>query len=129
VGPDALGEAVLARARAGDEEAFREITEPHRRELQLHCYHILGSVPDAGDTVQVGARESIRASASGETRSSWASPARNRVREEPGRSHDELALVLLTSSASDGWSSGAKSLCPRIRGARLPRRVRMLLSR
>jgi len=46
------GDAVLARARAGDEAAFRELTEAHRRALQLHCYRILGSLQDAEDMVQ-----------------------------------------------------------------------------
>ncbi len=47
-----LRELTLARARAGDEHAFRELTDPHRRELQLHCYRIVGSVQDAEDLVQ-----------------------------------------------------------------------------
>ena len=43
---------VLTRARAGDADAFRELTDPCRRELELHCYRILGSLQDAEDMLQ-----------------------------------------------------------------------------
>ena len=47
-----MTEQTLDRARAGDEDAFRELTDPYRRELQLHVYRIVGSAQDAEDLLQ-----------------------------------------------------------------------------
>ena len=47
-----MTEQTLAQARAGDEAAFRELTDPYRRELQAHIYRIVGSAQDAEDLLQ-----------------------------------------------------------------------------
>jgi RNA polymerase sigma-70 factor (ECF subfamily) len=43
---------LIARASVGDHDAFRDLVEVHSRELQVHCYRILGSVQEAEDALQ-----------------------------------------------------------------------------
>ena len=42
----------LSAARAGDRDAFQSLVAPYQRELHVHCYRLLGTLPDAEDVVQ-----------------------------------------------------------------------------
>ena len=69
-----MSDSDLIRARAGDHQAFAALADPYRRELQLHCYRILGQVQDAEDAVQETLLSAWRALESFEERStlrSW----------------------------------------------------------
>ena len=69
-----MNDSALIRARAGDHQAFAALTDPYRRELQLHCYRILGQVQDAEDAMQETLLSAWRALESFEERStlrSW----------------------------------------------------------
>jgi RNA polymerase sigma-70 factor (ECF subfamily) len=61
---------LLEAARAGDEHAFAQLVEPHRRALQAHCYRMLGSLHDAEDALQETLVRAWRGLASFEGRSS-----------------------------------------------------------
>lgn len=61
---------VFERACAGDELAFRELTDPFRGELEFHCYRMLGSVQDAEDVLQETMLAAWRGLTSFERRSS-----------------------------------------------------------
>jgi RNA polymerase sigma-70 factor (ECF subfamily) len=63
--------ALVAAARAGDEDAFRSLCSPYARELHVHCYRMLGSVHDAEDALQETLLRAWRYLTSFEGRSSF----------------------------------------------------------
>jgi RNA polymerase sigma-70 factor, ECF subfamily len=63
-------EPLLAAAQQGDEHAFRRLVEPHRAELEAHCYRMLGSVHDAEEALQESMLRAWRGLAGFERRSS-----------------------------------------------------------
>jgi RNA polymerase sigma-70 factor (TIGR02960 family) len=91
---------LIARAKGGDEDAFRELIEPYRRELHVHCYRILGSVHDAEDALQETLLAAWRGLAGFEQRASvrtWlyavaTNRALNMLRAAKRRPHVELPL-------------------------------------
>ena len=61
----------LDAARAGDDAAFRQLVDPHRRGLLAHCYRMCGSIQEAEDVVQEAMLRAWNGLSTFESRSSF----------------------------------------------------------
>jgi RNA polymerase sigma-70 factor, ECF subfamily len=96
--------ADLARARSGDEAAFTRLVVPFRRELQAHCYRMLGSVHDAEDALQETLLRAWRGLARFEGRGtlrSWLYTTATRTCLDAGESRQRRALPVDLGPASE----------------------------
>lgn len=64
-------EPLVEAARGGDEQAFRALVEPLRRELHAYAYRLLGGFHDADDALQESRLKAWRALGSYEPRASF----------------------------------------------------------
>jgi RNA polymerase sigma-70 factor (TIGR02960 family) len=107
--------ALIAAAGAGDEEAFRDLTERYRREIHVHCYRMLGSVHDAEDAFQETLLRAWRHLSGFEARSTfraWLYRIATNVclaalsRREPEPVHDEPMVL---TPYPDAWLDELRS--------------------
>ena len=130
-----MTEQTLARARAGDEDAFRELTDPYRRELQLHIYRIVGSAQDAEDLLQETLLAAWRGLEQFEERASvraWlyriatnrSLDALRASRRRPEDAADDRRCPSRRAGASRSGSSPTPTSCSRGSRTRLPGRRR-----
>ena len=103
---------LLARARAGDHRAFTALTAPHHRELEVHCYRMLGSLQDAEDAFQetmVSAWQSLGGFEQRASLRTWlyriatsrCLDARRRERRRPAKAWDVPGVPFLEPTGTD----------------------------
>src|SRR4051794_17112237 len=103
---------LLSNARAGDHRAFAELTWPHHRELEVHCYRMLGSRQDAEDALQetlVAAWQGLQTFEERASLRTWlyriatnrCLDARRRARRRPAKAWDVPGVVLLEPSGQE----------------------------
>lgn len=103
---------LIARARAGDHHAFDALTAPHRPELQVHCYRMLGSFHDAEDALQETLLAAWNGLAGFEERASLRTwlyriatnrclDARRAIRRRPAKAWDVPGVALLEPTGLD----------------------------
>src|ERR1700751_1889913 len=107
-----MGQSLLTRAAQGEQAAFRELTDPYRRELQFHCYRILGSMVDAEDALQ----ETLVSPGRGLARFEQRSP----LRAGPPPAAHPRAVIRAARGDTDGRGDLARPLSRR--AARLDHR-------